>query len=112
MSFDHKAFAFDWMAFSNELLPWLSAALARVDRDTLAAFVDANVSVCRSPYDGQPLSLAWRGMLEANDVQELADFALTKYYDPTDDHGLSDGWMEIDEDLTPDVRTALLGQAI
>lgn len=112
MSFDHKAFEFNWQAFSDEMLPWLSDALAADDCERLSAFLDANASACRNPYDGEPLSLDWRAMLEVGDVQELADFALTKYYDPTDDHGLSDAWMELDEALPADMRAALLGQAI
>lgn len=112
MSFDHKAFEFDWQAFSNEMLPWLSEALAADDCERLSAFVDARVSACRSPYDGEPLSRNWRAMLEVGDAQEIADFALTKYYDPTDDHGLSDAWMEPDAALSTDMKAALLGQAI
>lgn len=112
MSFDHKAFEFNWQPFSDEMLPWLNEALAADDCERLSAFVDASVSACRSPYDGEPLPLNWREMLEVGDVQELADFALTKYYDPTDDHGLSGAWMELDEALPADMRAALLGQAI
>jgi hypothetical protein len=112
MSFDHKAFEFNWQAFSDEMLPWLSEALAADDCERLSAFVDTNASACRSPYDGEPLSRNWRAMLEVGDAQEIADFALTKYYDPTDDHGLSDAWMELDGVLPADMRAALLGQAI
>jgi hypothetical protein len=112
MSFNHKAFEFNWPAFSDEMLPWLSEALAADDCERLSAFVDANVSACRNPYDEEPLPLNWREMLEVGDAQELADFALTKYYDPTDDHGLGDAWMELDGALPSDMRAALLGQAI
>jgi hypothetical protein len=112
MSFDHKAFAFDWVAFSNEMLPWLSGTLAIGDRNKLMAFVDANVPICRNPYDGEPLASSWREMLEAGDIQEIADFALTKYYNPTDNHGLGDSWAEFDEGLAADFRVALLGSPI
>lgn len=55
MSFDHKAFEFNWPAFSHEILPWLSDVLAADDREKLSTFIDTNVSACSSPYDGSPL---------------------------------------------------------
>jgi len=112
MSFDHKAFEFDWQAFSAEMLPWLNDVLAANDCKRLAAFVDANIVACRSPYDGELLSPSWQEMLETGDAQEIADFALTKYYDPSLDHGLGDAWAELEDALPASMKIALLGQAL
>jgi len=112
MSFDHKAFAFDWQAFAVEMMPWMSEALAADDRERFVQFVVSNITRCRSPYDGSVLSSSWKELLEVGDVQEVADFALTKYYDPTDDHGLGATWMEEDAALPENMRPALLGRPI
>jgi len=112
MSFDHKAFEFDWQAFSAEMLPWLKDVLAANDGKRLAAFVDANIVACRSPYDGEKLSASWQEMLETGDAQEIADFALTKYYNPTLDHGLGGAWAELEDALPVSMKIALLGQAM
>jgi hypothetical protein len=112
MSFDHKAYEFDWQAFSAEMLPWLSGVLAANDSKRLTAFVDANIVACRSPYDEQHLSRSWQEMLEVGDAQEIADFALTKYYNPALDHGVGDVWAEMEDELPASLKIALLGQSI
>ena len=112
MSFDHKAYAFDWHSFSVEMMPWLSQALELSDYARLLSFIRQNVAVCTDPYEGKPLAPDWEETVDAKDVQILADYALTKYYAPSDDHGLGGMWIEIDESLPSDLKAALLGCAM
>jgi len=112
MSFDHKAFAFDWQAFQSEMLPWFKQALEADDCKKFQAFVARNLDDCRNPYEGEPLEEDWEETVDVTDVQQLADYALTKFYEPSDSHGLSDAWMELDESLAPEIKHALLGRAI
>ena len=88
MSMSHKAFAFDWRTFERELLPVLVHALSTDSGDGLVRFVDSNITHCTDPYEGEPLLPNWKDSLGTGDVQELGDYALTKYYDATDDCGL------------------------
>jgi len=110
MSFDHKAFQFDWESFLSELALPMNQALAQDDAAPLRRFVEINRSQCSSPYDGEPLDLNWQALLEAGDVQEFADFALTKYYKPNDDFGIGGIWLELTDSLDPRQKHALLGQ--
>ena len=112
MSFDHKAFAFEWVEFQRELRPLLLDSLRTGQAMQLSAFVDANLAHCVSPHDGNGLGPDWREALEAGDVQEIADYALTKYYDPVADHGLSTSWLTEEAELPPAARVGLLGTAI
>lgn len=109
MSFDHKAFAFEWDAFRRELAPILETALATDRTAVLEQFVDENVGHCSSPDDGERLDVGWRNNLVTGDVQEIADVALTKFYDPSNDSGLWDRWSELDSELDAGARKALLG---
>ena len=110
MSFDHKAFQFDWKSFLSELAPPMKQALAQDDAEPLRRFVETNRSQCSSPYDGEPLGADWQALLEASDVQEFADFALTKYYKPNDNFGIGGIWLELTDSLDPRQKHALLGQ--
>ena len=112
MSLDHKAFEFDWGAFSEELAPLLHRALADDDAPALQQFVAAHIAACSSPYDGEPLGEDWEELLETGTVQELADFALTKYYAPERDFGLSGAWLQLEASLPREVRAALLGNPL
>lgn len=109
MSFDHKAFAFEWTPFQVEMAGLLGQALRTGDASRLERFIDANLAVCASPYDGEKLNSGWRRSLTVAGLQEIADFALTRYYDPSDDHGLHDEWGEIEGRLSETARNALLG---
>jgi hypothetical protein len=112
MSFDHKAYSFDWQSFSEEVLPWFPGALARGDCHAFRSFIFKNQNFCRDPYEGEPLGAGWEKQIDLNDVQQLADFALTKYYDPSESRGLADSWMELSDGLPPDLRKCLLGDAL
>ena len=63
MSFDHKAFAFDWGSFQAEMAGLLGQALRTGNASNLERFVDANLSACASPYDGKKLDAGWRRSL-------------------------------------------------
>lgn len=110
MSMSHKAYAFDWYAFeSDELHRLLLVALDSGDPPALAQYIDAHREKIKDPYDGRPIGEGWQAMLENRDVQEYGDFALTRFYDPTNDHGIGHPWLEIDAKLAEQDRAALLG---
>lgn len=112
MSFSHKAFAFDGHTFERQLAPMLRQALAQGGTSALDAFIDTHRAVLKDPYEGEPLSPDWRSQLDAGDVQELADFALTRYYDPKADFGIGDAWGGLGPDLSGVQEQALLGAAL
>jgi hypothetical protein len=112
MSFDHKAFEFAWPEFAQQLLPTLSRSLEHNETESLQGFIAANLAFCRNPYSGAALSPSWESSLEVGDVQELGDFALTRYYNPIDDHGLGSEWLTIEQRLSASEKAALLGSAL
>jgi len=111
MSMLHRAFAFDYAAFHDQLRPLLLRALETDDGSGLGAFIDANLNLLVDPYEGEPLAKNWRALLESGDVQELGDFALTKYYDGDLDIGLDVDWKAIGEllDKSGSSRAITLG---
>jgi hypothetical protein len=106
---EHKAFSFDWNGFDRELRAMLEAALRSGATDELERYVQSNRKRLTDPYEGEPLPDDWRDMLEANDVHEFGDFALTRFYDPQDDQGLADGWLDLSDRLPEPAQAALLG---
>jgi hypothetical protein len=92
MSMSHKAFVFDYARFERELRERLLAALASDDARPLEAFISVNREALKDPYEGEALAGNWREIFRPADVQAHADFALTKYYDPSDDIGLGSDW--------------------
>jgi hypothetical protein len=111
MSLSHKAFAFDWSAFELELAPQLKLGLQRGDTELLEGFIEAHRKSLRDPYEGEPLPEDWRNLLEAGDIQELADFALTRYYLPSADFGVGEEWSVLSEMASEAERHAMLGSA-
>jgi hypothetical protein len=105
----HKAFAFDWNAFDLDFGIILLTALDTDDGTELAEFIQQERDRLTDPYIGDPLPEDWRGLLESGDVQELADFALTRYYRVRDDHGVGGAWLGLSESLTEGQSRALLG---
>ncbi|RYZ09793.1 MAG: hypothetical protein EOO73_02615 [Myxococcales bacterium] len=99
MTMLHRAYAFAHSTFCGELAPLLEAALASSEGAELERFVDQHLGALTDPYEGEPLETGWRESLEAGDVQELGDFALTKYYDGDLDLGLDADWLEIKQEL-------------
>jgi len=108
MSMEHRAFVFDYGAFARELLPLLTIALQRNDVTRLLSFVETNRDELVDPYEGEPLTVDWRSMLEVEDAHQVGDFALTKYYDPLLDIGVGDDWLSLREPL----RNVLLGRTV
>jgi hypothetical protein len=104
---DHKAFAFDGTSFQRHLAPILHDALSSGSIAGLAAFIEHHRQSLTDPYEGQPLPEDWSSLMENRDVHDHGDFALTLYYSPTADYGLSHSWLALSDD--PSVAHALLG---
>lgn len=110
MSMSHKAFAFDWIGFDRELAPTLALALKEDATAPLEAFIDDHLDDLCDPYEGEPLLIDWRALLSVGDVQEVSDFALTKYYRLVEDFGVGDNWLDLSTDLSESQQRALLGE--
>ncbi|WP_373540891.1 hypothetical protein [Chamaesiphon sp.] len=100
MSMEHKAFIFDYEAFELELKEILETALDLNDTEGLEKFIKLNINYLIDPYEGEQLSEDWNEMLEYRDPHEYGDFALTKFYNATDDIGLNYEWIEIGDMLS------------
>ena len=112
MSMQHKAFKFDWASFDRDLRPILINALQGVEPARLVRFIDEHFRDICDPYEGEPLLPNWRTQLQAiDDVQELGDFALTRYYDPLADAGVGGAWTDLTE-LIQTLRDRMLGQSL
>lgn len=109
MSISHKAFAFDWNAFDVGLAPILRKALDDDDAAGLVEFIEQERSRFTDPYNGDALPEDWRRRMEVGDVQELADFALTRYYRVGEDRGVGSAWLSVTKTLTAEQSVALLG---
>ncbi|MCA9014303.1 MAG: hypothetical protein KDA77_03130 [Planctomycetaceae bacterium] len=109
----HKAFIFDHVIFEDELLPVLRNALATNECSALICFIRQNIDSLTDPYEGVPLAEDWEEMIETKDAHQYGDFALTKYYAPTDDIGLGSTWQTVQE-LIPDDRSSspILGSIV
>ncbi|MCD5977723.1 hypothetical protein [Pseudomonas quasicaspiana] len=92
MSYEHKAFIFDIDGFNRELKPLLEGCLRSGDIDQVREFIVSNKQCLVDPYEGVALEDDWEDMIESKDVHQYGDFALTKYYSPTDDQGLGLWW--------------------
>jgi hypothetical protein len=110
---EHKAFVFDHVAFRVQFGDILWHVLATDDLKPLIGFVRAHEGELTDPYEGAPLESDWEDRLEARDVQEYGDYALTKFYDPGNNIGLSHDWWAINELLErelPGGASAALGE--
>lgn len=112
MSMQHRAFEFNWNAFRLEILDTLQDLESEGVVKRLSEFIDNNIESLTDPYEGEPLDKDWRDLLETGEVIELADFALTKYYDVNSDFGLADLWLSVEGNLSKQAKSALLGQSI
>ncbi len=97
MTLAHRAFAFDYARFNDELRPVLLSALETTDTAALVTWIDAHLSQLVDPDEGEPLPKNWQKSLAVGDVHELGDFALTKYYDGDLDIGLDTDWQDLGE---------------
>ena len=108
----HKAFAFDWTSFDRDLHAILVSALQDAEASHLVRFIDDNLDFIRDPYEGERLQPDWKTQLQnVDDVQELGDFALTRYYAPDSDAGIGGAWLDLDESIEQ-LRDKMLGHAI
>lgn len=115
MSFEQKAFPFDYCGFQNEFEPVLLDALASGNLARLISFIESNRGVLRDPYEGYPLDEDWRGLMEEEDAHQFGDFALTKFYDPRDDIGLGSSWEQVQSALDKEFGRgviSVLGHAV
>lgn len=112
MSMEHKGYAFDWQAFERELYPAIIQALETGDSQEIIAFIERNLDQLSDPYEGAPLNDRWQMMLSNRDVHEYGDYALTKFYDPSQAMGVGEAWMGLSERLPARAARALLGEAL
>jgi len=96
---EHKAFGFDWDAFESTLRPHLlSAQDGRPE--ALVGFVRAHLDALVDPDEGGPLTQDAVDEADSEgDVDYLAEMALTRFYDSSEDVGLGADYLEIDAAL-------------
>ncbi|WP_025699913.1 hypothetical protein [Paenibacillus durus] len=92
MGMEHKAYLFDTDNFNKELSNIIITSGATNDVDSLMVFIVEKIGTVRSVYTGELLNKEWEKELENGEVQELADFAMTCYYSPEKELGLSYAW--------------------
>ena len=109
---EHLAFEFDWNLFEQELAPILVEAVADDTPAPLIAFISQQRNQLTDPYGGDPLPPNWQSLLEVGGVQELGDFALTKYYDVSTPFGLEYEWLQLQDLLSQVEIDALLGRPL
>jgi len=111
VSMSHKAYAFDWSAFvRDELHNVLLDALSSGDERGLIRYIEANRHYINDRYGGGPLSADWKDSLGNYDVHEIADFALTRFYDPMENYGIDHYWLDLGFEHLPEAgQAALLG---
>ena len=110
MSMSHKAFSLDWERFADELRPLIEAALRTNDDSSIREFIARHN--CCDPNDGEALGEAWVERSPDCNVQDLADIALTAFYQPANDFGLGDEWRTIGVHFSDEARAALLGNPL
>ena len=109
----HKAYRFDWALFDASLHPVLHHALESDSVASLHSYIDANLNDLTDPYEGQSLDRDWRLLIEhINDVHEIGDFALTRFYDALAESGIGGAWLDLSESLPTQFRTAMLGRTV
>lgn len=107
MSSEHKSFVFDYEQFELYIKRKLEISLETNETQYLEDFIMNNLDYLRDPYKGEFLPSGWMEMLENKDVHEYGDFALTKFYDPSEDIGLGYRWTEIQNILTNEIKSSL-----
>lgn len=100
MSMQHRAYVFDYAAFDTSLRPILERALVCGVAGPLIMYIDDNLERLKDPYEGAQLDGSWLSQVEPTDIQELGEYALTGFYDPSSSVGLRQDWYEVDGLLT------------
>lgn len=109
---EHKAFLFDESSYAREFAPILKKALEINDINSIRHFVNSHISLIKDPYEGNLLDSDWETLVEIKDAEQYGDFALTKYYDPTQDIGLGHFWSDISDILGSGLSHLALGEVI
>jgi hypothetical protein len=114
MSFEHKAFVLDYQSFESQLKNILESALENKNVSQLSGYISQNQTHLKDPYEGEPLTDNWESMIESQDPHQYGDFALTMFYDPTEDIGLGYDWENIQEILSQKLTdtSSVLGSPI
>ncbi|HEY9692878.1 MAG TPA: hypothetical protein V6D15_11765 [Oculatellaceae cyanobacterium] len=95
MSFDHKAFVFDYNSFERELKSIIEDAIDTGSYEDLERYIIANLNFLKDPHEGESLSEDWKEMLEYQEnPDQYGDFAMTKFYNPAEDVGLGHEWAD------------------
>jgi hypothetical protein len=114
MSMEHKAFLFNYDEFTATLAPILFAALANNDIQPLMRYIEENREHLKDPYEGDPLDPQWMDLVEPMDAHQLGDFALTRFYSPTEDIGLGYTWEasleNVRREVNEDAEAIILGE--
>src|ERR1041385_3676683 len=103
MPLDHKAYLLDYAEFAANLRPIIEHSLRTTSTEQLIAFIDLNWSSLRSPDTWLPLTKDWKTEVDAEDVQQCGDIALTKYR-TNRSIGLSYDWEELFETLSTEFK--------
>jgi hypothetical protein len=93
MSIDHKAYLFQYDAFQEELADLLHRALQTGEVGRLHEFLNRHRTSLTDQATQEPLAEDWEEEYgQQPDVQQYADLALTRYYEVSDNLGLSHGF--------------------
>lgn len=109
---EHRAYVFDWPRFEADLYPLLVQALADDDPAGLEAYIDRHHSELKNPRDGAALTAAWREAGDGRSVQRYGSYALTRFYDPADCHGIGYEGARLSEELPLWIGITLIGSPI
>src|SRR5258705_6753417 len=113
MSMPYKVYVFEYDRFYEELADILFRALTSNSEEELRSFIDQHFEILKHPYEGTPLESSWETEFAPISVQMLAEICLTKYFDPSDDHGLV-YWIGLDDVLNSieeDLGEIILGHS-
>ena len=89
MSMEHKAFLFDTKGFNKELSSIILESGGKEDPEPLKKYIEKNFYWLRLSTNEKKMI---KEKLDDNDIQLLADIALTAFYSPEEDLGLSYSW--------------------
>ena len=112
LTMEHKAYEFDWDGFSKELKPLMLEALSSGECFKILRFIEKHKEKVTDPYEGEPLLENWSEDLAFESLQNILDYALTKYYSVSNDLGLGYEWLVLSDDLDEKESISLLGESV
>ena len=83
MSMSHKAYSLDYHLFDPQF------------HQKLIEFMKTNINAIEDPDEGLPFERSWQTTMEIDDIQDYADIALTKFYNPAEDISLNYEWLRV-----------------